>query len=41
MTRFVQDLAPLPDLYAGDAPLRAYLDRVLGEIGHKSAAPLL
>ena len=41
MTRFVQELAPLPDLYAGDATLRAHLDRVLGEIGHKSAAPLL
>lgn len=41
MTRFVQDFAPLPDLYAGDAPLRAHLDRLLGEVGHKSAAPLL
>ncbi len=41
MTRFVQDIAPLPDLYAGDATLRAHLDRLLGEIGHKSAAPAL
>jgi alkylation response protein AidB-like acyl-CoA dehydrogenase len=41
VTRFVQDLAPLPDLYAGDHTLRAHLDRRLGEVGHKSAAPLL
>ncbi|HEU0132286.1 MAG TPA: acyl-CoA dehydrogenase family protein [Mycobacteriales bacterium] len=41
MPRFVQDLAPLPDLYAGDAMLRAHLDRLLGEVGHKNAAPLL
>ncbi|HEV2891216.1 MAG TPA: acyl-CoA dehydrogenase family protein [Frankiaceae bacterium] len=41
MSRFTQDLAPLPDLYAGDAPLRAYLDRVLGDVGHKNAAPAL
>jgi alkylation response protein AidB-like acyl-CoA dehydrogenase len=39
--RFVQDLAPLPDLYAGDATLRAHLDRLLGDVGHKQAAPLL
>lgn len=41
MTRFTQDLAPLPDLYEGDATLRAYLDRTLGEVGHKNAAPAL
>ncbi len=41
MPRFVQTLAPLPDLYAGDHVLRAHLDRILGEIGHKAAAPLL
>jgi alkylation response protein AidB-like acyl-CoA dehydrogenase len=41
MARFVQELAPLPDLYAGDHTLRAHLDRVLGEVGHKAAAPLL
>jgi acyl-CoA dehydrogenase len=39
--RFVQDLAPLPDLYAGDGTLRAHLDRLLGDVGHKAAAPLL
>jgi alkylation response protein AidB-like acyl-CoA dehydrogenase len=41
MPRFVQELAPLPDLYAGDHTLRAHLDRVLGDVGHKTAAPLL
>ena len=41
VTRFVQHLAPLPDLYAGDATLRAHLDRLLGDVGHKAAAPLL
>jgi len=41
VTRFVQDLAPLPDLYAADVALRAHLDRLLGDVGHKSAAPLL
>jgi acyl-CoA dehydrogenase len=41
MARFVQPLAPLPDLYAGDHTLRGHLDRLLGEVGHKNAAPLL
>jgi len=41
MPRFTQDLAPLPDLYAGDVTLRAHLDRALGDVGHKNAAPLL
>ena len=40
-TRFVQEFAPLPDLYAGDVTLRAHLDRLLGDVGHKAAAPLL
>jgi alkylation response protein AidB-like acyl-CoA dehydrogenase len=39
--RFVQTFAPLPDLYAGDHVLRAHLDRLLGEVGHKAAAPAL
>jgi len=39
--RFVQEFPPLPDPYAGDPALRAVLDRVLGEVGHKEAAPLL
>jgi alkylation response protein AidB-like acyl-CoA dehydrogenase len=41
MARFVQPVAPLPDFYAGDPVLRRTLDRCLGEVGHKSAAPLL
>src|SRR5258708_20831770 len=41
MNRFVQDLAPLPDLYASDFALRGHLDRLLGEVGHKNAAPAL
>ncbi len=41
MSRFVQVRAPLPDLYSGDPVLRATLDRLLGEVGHKDAAPLL
>lgn len=41
MARFAQDLAPLPDLYAGDVTLRAHLDRLLGDVGHKNAAQAL
>lgn len=41
MARFTQHLAPLPDLYGGDVTLRAHLDRALGDVGHKNAAPLL
>src|SRR5258708_38714883 len=41
MNRFVQDLAPLPDLYASDLTLRSHLDRRLGEVGRKTAAPAL
>ena len=41
MPRFVQDMAPLPDLYEGDPSLKAMLDRHLGEVGHKAARPLL
>src|SRR5450759_2935011 len=41
MARFVQTFPPLPDVYAGDHVLRATLVRLLGEVGHKSAAPLL
>jgi alkylation response protein AidB-like acyl-CoA dehydrogenase len=41
MARFVQPLAPFPDLYAGDATLRAHLNRLLGDVGHKQAAPTL
>ncbi|HVE64900.1 MAG TPA: acyl-CoA dehydrogenase family protein [Mycobacteriales bacterium] len=41
MSRFVQPRAELPDLYAGDQTLLATLDRLLGEVGHKRAAPLL
>lgn len=41
MKRFVQPIPPLPDVYAADFVLRAHLDRVLGEAGHKEAAPLL
>lgn len=39
--RFVQPVRPLADPYAGDVALRATLDRLLGEVGHKDAAPLL
>src|SRR3954454_7924879 len=41
MARFVQTFPPLPDLYGGDHVLRGTLDRLLGEVGHKNAAPLL
>ena len=41
MPRFVQDRAPLPDLYGGDHSLRSALDRLLGDVGHKTARPLL
>ncbi len=41
MARFVQPTPPLPDLYAGDHVLRAYLDRLLGEVGHKNAKATL
>ena len=41
MARFVQELPPLPDVYASDFVLQAHLDRTLGEAGHKEAAPLL
>ncbi|HVE98894.1 MAG TPA: hypothetical protein VNA12_06920, partial [Mycobacteriales bacterium] len=41
MPRFVQERAPLPDLYQGDLTLRRTLDRLLGDVGHKAAQPLL
>jgi alkylation response protein AidB-like acyl-CoA dehydrogenase len=39
--RFTQTVPDLPDTYAVDVTLRAHLDRALGELGHKHAAPLL
>jgi alkylation response protein AidB-like acyl-CoA dehydrogenase len=37
MDRYVQTLPPLPDVYAADAVLRGWLDRILGEAGHAAA----
>ncbi|MGB9376941.1 MAG: acyl-CoA dehydrogenase family protein, partial [Mycobacteriales bacterium] len=41
MPRFVQPIPPLPPVYVADFVLQAHLDRVLGEAGHKEAAPIL
>ncbi|MFL6078009.1 MAG: acyl-CoA dehydrogenase family protein [Mycobacteriales bacterium] len=41
MDRFAQTFPPLPDVYVADHVLRSHLDRLLGEAGHKEAAPLL
>lgn len=41
MSRFVQHVPDIEDVYVSDFVLRAALDRILGDVGHKSAAPLL
>ncbi len=37
MTRYVQTLPDLPDLYTADTALRSWLDRLLGDDGHAAA----
>jgi len=41
MPRFVQHVPDIDDVYASDFVLRRALDRSLGEVGHKAAAPML